>query len=154
MTSPTHPDLETLERFVLGRLDRRAMARVEAHLGGCSSCGRAAMNVPDDRLVALLRTQSAGPAAGRFHERGNEVPVTPKRGATPMSSPDRSPRKLGKLAVLACAAAILGSSLTGCSRGAGAGAFSPEDQAKMKASFQNKFQGHGETNAKAGKKSR
>jgi anti-sigma factor RsiW len=62
MTSPTHPDPETLERFVLGRLDRRAMARVEAHLGGCSSCGRAAMHVPDDRLVALLRTR---PAAGR-----------------------------------------------------------------------------------------
>ncbi len=65
MTSPTHPDLKTLERFVLGRLDRRAMARVEAHLGGCSSCGRAAMHVPDDRLVAMLRAQPAGLAAGR-----------------------------------------------------------------------------------------
>ena len=65
MTSPTHPDLETLERFVLGRLDRRAMARVEAHLGGCSSCGRAAMHIPDDRLVTLLRTHPTGPAVGR-----------------------------------------------------------------------------------------
>jgi hypothetical protein len=65
MTSPTHPDPEILERFVLGRLDRRAMARVEAHLGSCSSCGRAAMNVPDDRLVTLLRTQPAGHAARR-----------------------------------------------------------------------------------------
>jgi anti-sigma factor RsiW len=65
MTSPTHPDPETLERFVLGRLDRRAMARVEAHLGGCTSCGRAAMHVPDDRLVALLRARPDGPAAGR-----------------------------------------------------------------------------------------
>ncbi len=74
MTSPTHPDPETLERFVLGRLDRRAMARVEAHLGGCSSCGRAAMNVPDDRLVTLLRTQPAGPAAGRSSDDAAKSP--------------------------------------------------------------------------------
>jgi hypothetical protein len=61
---------------------------------------------------------------------------------------------MGQLAVVACAAGILGSSLAGCSPGAGAGALSSEDQARVKASFQKKFQGHGETNAKAGKKSR
>ena len=36
MTPAEHPDPETLERFVLGRLDRRAMATVEGHLRGCS----------------------------------------------------------------------------------------------------------------------
>jgi Putative zinc-finger len=74
MTSPTHPDLETLGRFVLGRLDRRAMDRVEAHLGCCSSCGRAAMQIPDDRLVALLRIHPAGPAAGRSPDGATKSP--------------------------------------------------------------------------------
>ncbi len=65
MTSPTHPDPETLGQFVLGRLDRRAMARIEAHLEGCGRCGRLAMQVPDDRLVSLLRTPDAGSPARR-----------------------------------------------------------------------------------------
>ena len=54
MTPAEHPDCETLEQFVLGRLDRRAMATVEGHLRGCSQCGQVAMQVPDDRLVSLL----------------------------------------------------------------------------------------------------
>jgi len=62
MTPAEHPDSETLGRFVLGRLDRRTMASVEGHLRGCSQCGLVAMQVPDDRLVTLLRVSSAGPA--------------------------------------------------------------------------------------------
>ena len=62
MTRSEHPDSETLERFVLGQLDRRAMARVEGHLRGCFQCGQVAMLVPDDRLVRLLRGSTAGPA--------------------------------------------------------------------------------------------
>ena len=64
MTAPTHPDPETLEGFVLGRLDRRAMAKVESHLETCSRCAQSASQVADDRLVTLLRTPKAGPAAG------------------------------------------------------------------------------------------
>jgi len=64
MTPGEHPDAETLERFVLGRLDRRTMAKVEGHLTDCSECGQAAMQVPDDRLVSLLRVSTAGPATG------------------------------------------------------------------------------------------
>jgi hypothetical protein len=59
MASSKHPDSETLGQFVLGRLDRRMMARVEEHLGGCSQCGQIAMQVPDDRLVRLLRVSNA-----------------------------------------------------------------------------------------------
>jgi hypothetical protein len=70
-----------------------------------------------------------------------------------MSTTGRSPGKLGKLAVLACAAGLLGSSLTGCSRGAGAGALSAEDQARAKAAYKKKFENYG-VKAKAGKKSR
>ncbi len=55
--------------------------------------------------------------------------------------------------MLACAAGILGSSLTGCSRGVGAGPLSPEDQAKAKEDFKKKFENYGEK-AKAGKTSR
>ncbi len=62
MTRAEHPDTETLERFVLGRLDRRTMATVERHLRDCSECGQAAMQVPDDRLVSLLRGSTSGPA--------------------------------------------------------------------------------------------
>jgi len=62
MTPAEHPDSETLERFVLGRLDRRAMARVEGHLSACPQCGQVAMQVPDDRLVRLLRVLTAGSA--------------------------------------------------------------------------------------------
>ncbi len=62
MTPSEHPDSETLGRFILGRLDRRAMARVEGHLSGCTQCGQVAMQVPDDRLVRLLRGSTAGPA--------------------------------------------------------------------------------------------
>ena len=58
----SHPDPETLSRFILGRLDRRAMATVEAHLRVCFQCGQVAMRVPDDRLVRLLRAPSTGPA--------------------------------------------------------------------------------------------
>ncbi len=64
MTHSEHPDTETLERFVLGRLDRRTMARVEGHLQGCSLCGQVAMQVPDDRLVSLLRASTAGTVTG------------------------------------------------------------------------------------------
>jgi hypothetical protein len=70
-----------------------------------------------------------------------------------MSSADRSPRRMGQLAVLACAAGILGSSLTGCSRDVGAGPLSAEDQAKAKAAYKKKFENYG-VKAKAGKKSR
>ncbi len=62
MTFSEHPDSETLERFVLGRLDRRTMAWVEGHLTGCSECGQVAMQVPDDRLVSLLWDSTSGPA--------------------------------------------------------------------------------------------
>jgi len=66
MAPSEHPDSETLGRFVLGRLDRTAMARVEGHLRSCSQCGQVAMQVPDDRLVSLLRVSTAGPATGSF----------------------------------------------------------------------------------------
>ncbi len=62
MTPAEHPDPETLGRFVLGRLARRTMARVEGHFRGCSQCGQAAMQVPDDRLVSLLRGSTTGTA--------------------------------------------------------------------------------------------
>jgi hypothetical protein len=68
MTCPPHPDPETLERFMLGRLERGAMARVEAHLEGCARCALAAVQVADDRLVTLLRATDDGPSAGwSFH---------------------------------------------------------------------------------------
>jgi hypothetical protein len=60
MAPPRHPDSEILGRFVLGRLDRRAMATVEDHLRHCSLCGEVAMQVPDDRLVKLVRNSAVG----------------------------------------------------------------------------------------------
>ena len=63
MTTSEHPDAETLGHFVLGRLDRRAMAQVEAHLRRCTQCGQVAMHAPDDRLVTLLRAVTARPTS-------------------------------------------------------------------------------------------
>ncbi len=62
MSHAEHPDTEMLERFVLGRLDRRTMAKVEGHLTGCLQCVQVATQVPDDPLVRLLRVAIAGPA--------------------------------------------------------------------------------------------
>jgi hypothetical protein len=59
MTPAKHPGAETLRRFVLGRLDRAAMARVEGHLRGCRRCADVAMQVPDDGFVNLLRRPQA-----------------------------------------------------------------------------------------------
>jgi anti-sigma factor RsiW len=58
MSTSVHPNDEILNRFVLGRLDRREMAQVEAHVRDCLRCARAGMRVPDDRLVTLLRSTS------------------------------------------------------------------------------------------------
>lgn len=63
ITPANHPLAEDLRRFALGRLDRRAMARVEAHLGGCLRCADIAAKAPHDRLVALLRRPVDGPDA-------------------------------------------------------------------------------------------
>jgi hypothetical protein len=60
MGADAHPDDETLARYVLGRLDRNAMALVEGHLRRCVRCGQVAMHAPDDRLVSLLRVSAAG----------------------------------------------------------------------------------------------
>jgi hypothetical protein len=67
-----------------------------------------------------------------------------------MSSAERSPGKMGKLAVLTCVAGILGSSLTGCS-GGGVADLSPEAQAKAKEAFKKKSENYGR---KGGKTSR
>jgi hypothetical protein len=66
MTSSEHTDPETLRLFVLGRLNRKAMARVEGHLRGCVQCGQVAMQVPDDRLVRLVRIPTARQGPGRL----------------------------------------------------------------------------------------
>jgi Putative zinc-finger len=68
MSPCEHPDPETLGRFVLGRLDRRVMARIERHLRSCSRCGEVAMLAPDDRLVTLLRVSTAGLGIETFAE--------------------------------------------------------------------------------------
>ena len=60
MSTSEHPDLEMLRRFILGRLDRKTMARVEGHLRDCTRCGEVAMRVPDDRLVNLLQSVTTG----------------------------------------------------------------------------------------------
>jgi hypothetical protein len=74
MTQSDHPDSETLGRFVLGRLDRVAMASVEAHLSGCSRCEQIAVQVPDDRLVTLLRGPTCGPATESSHGNAASLP--------------------------------------------------------------------------------
>jgi hypothetical protein len=70
MSHSRHPDPQTLEHFVLGRLDRRTMARVEGHLTDCMVCEQVATQVPDDRLVMLLRTATHDFTAEAFPREG------------------------------------------------------------------------------------
>ena len=147
MAACTHPDDETLGRFVLGRLDRKTMARVEGHLRGCARCGQVAMRAPDDRLVSLLRVSTPGfPAADAARSPRFQLP-----GPSRISAAGRSVGKLGRLVVLACLSGIMGSSLSGCSRGEGHADTSPDAQAKAKETFKKKFENYGK---KGGKTSR
>ncbi len=50
-----HPSVEQLRRFVHGSLASREMEKVADHLLLCDVCCHAALAVPDDRLVGLLR---------------------------------------------------------------------------------------------------
>lgn len=54
-TQNQHPEPATLEAFALGRLSLGLMESIEAHLSGCSSCGRRVQDAPDDPFVRLLR---------------------------------------------------------------------------------------------------
>lgn len=63
MTHSVHPDPATMRLFILGRLDGRTMARVEAHLRGCAVCEQVAQRIPDDRLVTLLRIPANDPSS-------------------------------------------------------------------------------------------
>jgi hypothetical protein len=56
----------------------------------------------------------------------------------------KSPRRLRVLALLACLSAVLGSSLAGCSGGAGARALSAEDYAKAKENFKKRSSNFGD----------
>jgi hypothetical protein len=147
MTACTHPDDETLGRFVLGQLDRKTMARVEGHLRGCSRCGQVAMRAPDDRLVSLLRVSTPGfPAAEPADSARFQL-----SGPCRLSAAERSSGKLRTLVVLACLSGIMGSSVSGCSHGEGHADTSPDAQAKAKETFKKKFENYGK---KGGKTSR
>jgi anti-sigma factor RsiW len=144
MTPRTHPNDETLAQFVLGRLDRKSMARVEGHLRGCSRCGQVAMQAPDDRLVTLLKGSTPRFATESPADDTTGLPRLEARGPFRESSGSKSPGKLRTLVVLACLAGVLGSSVSGCSRVCGNADVSPEAQAKAKENFKKRFGGSGE----------
>jgi len=148
MTACTHPDDDTLGRFVLGRLDRKTMAQVEGHLRGCSRCGQVAMQVPDDRLIALLRSLTPGSVTELPADDNADSPRARVQGPFRTSSDGRSPRKLGPLVVLACLAGVVGWSVAGCSGGGGSADLSPEAQAKAKETFKKRFEDYGRKGVK------
>ena len=51
----SHPDAASLRRFVLGQLRGELMRQVERHMTSCDICVKAALAVPHDHLVGLLR---------------------------------------------------------------------------------------------------
>jgi serine/threonine protein kinase len=55
----THPDVDQLQAFGLGRLDAAAMAVVEEHLSFCDSCCQAIKDGLEDSFVGLLRDSTA-----------------------------------------------------------------------------------------------
>jgi anti-sigma factor RsiW len=144
MTPRTHPDDETLAQFVLGRLDRKSMARVEGHLRGCSRCGQVAMQTPDDRLVALLKASTPRLATEAPADDTAGLPRFEAQGPFRESSSSKSPGKLRTLVVLACLAGVMCWSVSGCSGGGENSSLSPEAQAKAKENFKKRFGGSGE----------
>jgi anti-sigma factor RsiW len=54
-----HPTGEILKRFAQGRLGDSEMTVVERHLEGCEACCQSLQELPDDRLVGLLRRRDA-----------------------------------------------------------------------------------------------
>lgn len=54
-----HLETATIEAFALGSLGTAELRRVAEHLSGCPSCSRLVQDVPDDRLVQLLRRPPA-----------------------------------------------------------------------------------------------
>src|SRR5260370_39748099 len=58
-----HPDSDRLAAFGLGQLGPTASADVEGHVAGCATCCQSLWTVPDDQLVALLRTSIGLPDA-------------------------------------------------------------------------------------------
>jgi WD40 repeat protein len=58
-----HPTPEDLAAFDLGRLPAEARAAVESHIAQCDLCWRQLETVPEDDLVALLRSSADRPAA-------------------------------------------------------------------------------------------
>src|SRR5262249_40706413 len=59
----THPTLEQLAAFDLGRLPPGEQARVESQVAGCDVCCRALEELPNDPLVGLLRAVAGRPSA-------------------------------------------------------------------------------------------
>jgi anti-sigma factor RsiW len=57
----THPTSDVLTAFVLGRLKDGEAVVVAEHLGVCETCQEAALAVPDDSMLSLLRPGGSTP---------------------------------------------------------------------------------------------
>jgi eukaryotic-like serine/threonine-protein kinase len=55
LAAQKHPDLATLQAFVLGKLSLQEASAVETHLTTCDQCAQALSAAPDDTLVRLAR---------------------------------------------------------------------------------------------------
>ncbi|MGE3809212.1 MAG: serine/threonine-protein kinase, partial [Gemmataceae bacterium] len=55
MAAPLHPSFEELVAFDQGKLATVRLRTIEDHVAGCAECCRKLEEVPDDRLIALLR---------------------------------------------------------------------------------------------------
>jgi hypothetical protein len=65
----THPSLERLADFSLGKLEVGEAAEIAAHVANCKTCQEVVDNQPDDALVALVREAIEGHRAQRNGER-------------------------------------------------------------------------------------
>src|SRR5436190_1832030 len=52
--SATHPALQELAAFALGKLPESEAARVAGHLGACRQCAEAVERTPADSFIVLL----------------------------------------------------------------------------------------------------
>ena len=102
MGSTSCPSSEELGRFVVGDLDVRSFARIEAHVEGCPTCEQAlqALDVTTDALVSALR----GPLCSNSEKVPPELLTLAHSalGAVPTRewSVGELPRRVGKFELL------------------------------------------------------
>jgi serine/threonine-protein kinase len=88
-TPATHPSLEELAAFAVGRLPPETLGAIAAHVAGCDACCQALRAVPDTRLLDPVRVPGARPVRAKAPPDDGAPPTAPY--APPAGAPVHAP---------------------------------------------------------------